>query len=214
MLSLREAARATGFPDPVLSVQRLTTPYYLGPVVSLRELIGDLVPEQVTFNTGEMEAGNVKGWAALTIFSNGHWLLRGRLHDSGTLLGDDYVFVMALNYVDESGQAIAVGKQGTLGISGDGQNADLGQQGAERRIKANWHNFASHGVTWRLRATTDLDALAKTLRDIGLVIVTAGAIVLLHPLLSGHLENCRHETDPLTGDPVGRCDVNWRKKQE
>ncbi len=205
MLSLREAALQTGFPDPVISVQRLTSPYFLGPSPSLRDLIGDLVPEQVTFNTGEIKAGDVKGWGAWTIFSNGYWLFRGHLHDSGTLLGDDYVFVIALNYVDESGQAIAVAQQGTLGISGTAQNADWAHQGRDPRIKANWHNFASHGVTFRLRAETDLDALGKTLRDIGLVIITAGAILVLPALLAPHLKDCRQGIDRDTGQAVWRC---------
>jgi hypothetical protein len=212
MLSLREAARATGFPDPVISVQRLTSPYFLGPSPSLRDLIGDLVPEQVTFNTGEMKAGDVKGWAALTIFSNGQWLLRGHVHDSGTILGDDYVFVIALNYVDASGQALAVTEKGTLKItSSKARNDDWGQQGAERRIKANWHNYASHGATWRLRATTDLDALGKILLEIGGVLATGG-FILLATTFGPHIkaDECRQETDPVTGREVLTCPIDWR----
>ncbi len=213
MLSLREAARATGFTDPVISVQRLTSPYFLAPSPSLRDLIGDLVPDQVTFNTGEMEAGDVKGWAALTIFSNGHWLFRGHVHDSGTILGDDYVFVMTLNYVDESGKALAIAEQGTLKItSGAARNDDWSQQGAERRIKANWHNYASHGMTWRLRATTDLDALGKILLVIGKIIWTAGLIFLVSAAAGHYIktDECRQETDPITNREVLRCPVNWR----
>jgi hypothetical protein len=210
MLSLREAARATGFPDPIISVQHLTSPYFLGPSPSLRDLIADLVPEQVTFNTGEIKAGDVKGWGALTIFSNGQWLFRGHLHDSGTLLGDDYVFVIALNYVDASGQAIAVAQQGTLGISGTAQNADWEQQGSDPRIKTNWQNYASHGVTFRLRATTDLDALGKTLLEIGKVIGTAGLILVVTAVTAPHLKNCQHGIDPVTGREVSRCEVDWK----
>jgi hypothetical protein len=155
MLSLREATHTAGFSDPVISLQRLAPAYGLGPSLSLHELIRDLVPEHVTFNTGEMEAGDVKGWAELTIRSNGSWLFRGHLHDSGTLFGDLYLFVITLNYVDESRHLIAMQQQGTLGISGTAQNADWEQQGREPRIKANWQNYASHGMTPKLAVSPD-----------------------------------------------------------
>jgi len=205
MVSLREATQIAEFPDPVISLRRLAHPYGLGPSLSLQELIGELDPEQITFKTGEIKAGDVKGWGELTVLSNGYWIFRGHLHDSGTIVGDHYRFVMALKHVDDSGEALAVNQQGTLGaIVGGSRNADWEQKGRDPKLAAaNWHDIVSQGATYTLKVDPDLKKLAGV---IGEFVLTLGAIGLYF-LTAGNAKNCRREIDPVTGNEVIRCPV-------
>ncbi len=205
--SLRDATHKAGFTEPVISLQRLAPHYHLGPSLSLQDLMGDLVPEHVTFNTGEIKAGDVKGWAELTILSNGYWLFRGHLHDSGTFFGDHYLLAIALNYVDESRHIIAVQQQGKLGVSGDSQRVDWEQQGREPKIKANWHHLVSHGMTPRLAVSPDISDFTVVLANVLLGIATVGAVFLFPKTSNGN--NCRQVIDPDTGQEVWRCREEW-----
>lgn len=204
MLSLREATQKAGFNDSVISLQSLAPSFGLGPNLSLQALIGDLIPEQVTFETGDIKAGDVKGWGELTLFSNGYWMFKGHLHDSGTIVGDHYVFAMTLNYVDGSGEAITVKKDGKLGAAvGGSRNVDWDEQGRDQRIAANWPNIVSKGVSHTLKVDPDLGKLASVIFEI---LGTIGAVAAYF-LLAGHSKDCIREYDAVTDREVIRCRV-------
>lgn len=154
MNSLNTAARRAGFFNPPISLRELGKSLRLQPPISLRELINR--PAQIVYSTGWLTAGDVSGWADIAILSNGYWSFRGHVHDNGTIFGDKYTLVIALQYADSSGKTVAVKQDGTLGaVTGRSRDGDWQQEGYDPFISNNWDNIRSLGYSASLRAETD-----------------------------------------------------------
>jgi hypothetical protein len=167
-----------------------------------------LDPEQITFKTGEAKAGDVKGWGEWTLFSNGRWMFRGHLHDSGTLVGDFYTFVMSLNYVVESSrEIISVKQEGRLGaVVGGERNVDWSQQGKDAKIAADWSNIVAQGCTWRLHTDPDHKKLRELLGEI--VATLGGSLLLvLAAINSSNNSDCYVGYDPIEDKAYLTCPV-------
>lgn len=182
MKSLREASGKSGFVGPVISARGVAQSLQLASPISLRALMDK--PVSVIFETGEISAGDVSGWAQLGLLSNGFWSFRGHLHDSGTIFGDKYALVVALNFVDSSGNALAVQQEGALGggVTGGSRDVDWQQDGFDPVIAENWNRIRELGITARLEVGPDIGqivagifaGLATGLIAVGIIILATG----------------------------------------
>jgi hypothetical protein len=209
MVSIRESIQKVQAIDEhsVVSLGELAQQIGLDSFMSLRELAKYLDPEQITFKTGEAKAGDVKGWGEWTLFSNGYWMFRGHLHDSGTIVGDYYTLVMSLNYVEASGEIITVQQEGRLGaVVGGSRDVDWLQRGRDTRIAANWSNIVAQGCTWRLHTDPDLKKLRNVL---GEIVLTLGSSLLLVLVASNSSNNsdCYVGYDPIEEKAYVTCPV-------
>lgn len=154
MKSLRETARKSGLFNPPISIKELGKNLRLQPPFSLLDLVSR--PAQIVYSTGSLISGDVSGWADLAILSDGHWSFRGHLHDNGTIFGDEYLFVMALQYADASGKVVAVQQKGTLGaVTGGSRDVDWQQDGHDPFISDNWDDIRRQGYRASLTAGID-----------------------------------------------------------
>jgi hypothetical protein len=182
MQNLREVAQKFGLATTPISMRGLASQLGLSPPISLQNLVNH--PATLTYKTGIMSAGDVSGSAELGISSSGHWSFRGRLDDKGTLVGDSYVLVIALNFVDTSGQIAVVKQEGSLGgsVFGESRNVTWQQDGYDPLIALNWNNIRDKGFTAKLEVGPDAAQIFQAVvTSIAIVIaVVAVAYVLAH----------------------------------
>jgi hypothetical protein len=209
MVSIRESIQKVQAIDEhsVVSLGGLAQQIGLDSFMSLRELAKYLDPEQITFKTGEAKVGDVKGWGEWTLFSNGYWMFRGHLHDSGTLVGDYYTLVMSLNYVGASGEIISVKQEGKLGaVVGGSRDVDWEQRNRNAEIAANWSNIIAQGCTWRLHTDPDLKKLGAVLGEIVLTLGGVGIMILVATNSSNN-SDCYVGYDPIEEKAYLTCPV-------
>jgi hypothetical protein len=184
MKSLRASAQKAGL-SPGLPVRNMAKRFKLPEPLSLLLLLEQLAPDQIVFDTGHVEAGDVSGSARFALLKTGWWSFKGSLRDNGDLFGDNYVFAAVLNHVDHSGHTVAVKQEGVLD-GGDSKNFQI--DGKESWITDNWDEIKSKGFTWKLHA--DTHASAKEVFDVvlvalGLGLAVAGTILFLAKASSG-----------------------------
>jgi hypothetical protein len=78
--SVRNFAQKRGFKEPI-SLQSLLT-----------------MQSEVSSGLMHIEAGDVKGWAAMRLLSNGQCEFSGHFHDNGIVFGDDYTVVIGVQH--------------------------------------------------------------------------------------------------------------------
>jgi hypothetical protein len=203
MDSLRAATQKAGLDQPFLSVRDLAGKFGLPEPISVRRVIQELAPEQIVFETGSAEAGDVSGWARLGVLSTGWWSLKGKLHDSGFWYGDNYVLGLAFKHVDPSGFTFGVKQEGHLDA---GEDDSFQQNGREPWIEANWEAIKSEGFSWHLHADPSLgsdEILPFVLKALGFGLAAGITILWLGAESEG---NCWWEEGPQ-GERIRRCEV-------
>lgn len=181
MLSLRDSVK---YPEKDISMKELAEKLGLPAKISLRTLIA---PESFIANIEDLSAGDVHGWAKLTIFSNGIWLYSGHVTDDGILFGDKYSVTIWFEYSNESGQIVA--KQD--GEVEDDKMDDWNFGGRDPWIYANWENIRASGFAYQYNLHTDWDidwwddVFKWPVKVLGYVAAVAAFILLGHALKDG-----------------------------
>jgi hypothetical protein len=146
--SLRTAAQIAKLDQSPVSVRDLAGKFDLlakPPPVSLRELLDEIVPEQVTWSFDNMEAGDVSGSASFTVLKNGYWILNGQLWDSGDYYGDDFVLIIGFKH-----HANIVHGTTVSGHVGHQSWNYIKEHGRDPWIKENWEDIKAKGALWDL----------------------------------------------------------------
>lgn len=188
MTTLRDAAHKFTPVGGALSVRGLVGRLGLRGTVSGRDLVRRLTPQAREVRSGELGPSTVSGRAQLVLFSDGFWTYRGQVHESG-LISHDYVFTVALDYVDPDGQIYTYAADGTVHGTADigSRDDDFQLDGWDQRISANWD--AVDAAPWKanLHVSTDvfsaIVAVAGTLAvvKIGAAAATAAVLFVASP---------------------------------
>jgi hypothetical protein len=158
MPTLRQSAVKFRRPGEPFGVRGLADFLGVGPAVSTRDLIRRLKPESIRRDSGSLGPSSVSGNAQLYLTSEGFWLFRGHVHESGAL-SHDYSFGAALDFADPSGKGFAFGNSGTVHgtLEPGSRDSDWHQSGYDRRIGRHWDELKHAGATFRLEVETGLD---------------------------------------------------------
>ena len=158
--SMREFAEKQGFKEPI----------------SLKSLL--TMPLEISSDAINLDAGDVKGWVAMSLFSNGQCSFSGHFHDSGTFLGDDYTVALSAQHPKVG--VLVKTKKGSLEAN---ENIGWNDPSFDLWIESNWATLIDGQTQFRGHLATkwglELEDILQLLLPVGLLL--GGAACLNDP---------------------------------
>jgi hypothetical protein len=190
-----------------IAVRQLAAQAGLEPPISMQTLLARLEPEKLVFDFGPLGPSTVTGTAHLGLSSDGFWLCRGHVHESGAI-GHSYLFTILLGIIDD--HALVLPHKGSVAGTVDvgSSDDDWTDQGHSPLIGKHWEELKKGALSARLDVVTDIGQAIETVM-LGLGIVGAGVA------LAVFAGDSRTDCDPAAaGDSQGigarwSCRMTW-----
>jgi hypothetical protein len=145
------------------SVRAMAAAVGLATPFSLSVLIRRLQPEMVVLKSGPLGPSTVTASAELTLLSDGTWWFKGSIHNSGGL-GENYLYSIALDFSDASGNHLAFVNTGEVGGLVDARSRDdsWDQANFDQRIADQWDVIKNTGFNDLCHVSTDAISVLET----------------------------------------------------
>jgi len=176
--------------------------------VSIKNLMGvlsNLPPTSVTFDSGSIAAGSLKGSAYLYLQSDGAISWGGNVNEDG-VIGENFIFAVALLDVkDNAGNTPVFSYEGNVaGQFNIGDSDDKwARYEAYKLISDNWEQVKTTRVEFKLHASTDpLQVVETVFTTIAIAVVSifSGSAVLSCP--EGSHWDCGYDITGQSGSLI------------
>ena len=185
--------------------QLLTSPISLNTLIETQPK-----PEHIILSSDRVEADTVRGWVQLGIASDGFWSFRGHVHENG-VIGHNYAFTAALDFVDSSSNVPIFLQEGGLGGTVnpfDSRDEDWQQDGQNLLLNQNWETIKTRGIRSTLHVATDpFQVLEAVLLPVILVVGGVGFVLFASD------PDTKCEWQP-TNDNQGGAGVDYKCRKE
>jgi hypothetical protein len=191
----------------IVRFQRGAIRYWLNVPLSGMDL-----PDSVTLRSGPLSTGEaITAWAELTIYSNGGWNYRGRLHDSG-LLSYNVAVATVPHFQDANGRVLAFSHethlQGTQ-VPDPERDREWNLSNYEPIIRDNWEVLRTCAVTTEVKVGTNAgDVIELILVGLAVAFAVGFGIFVVHLFASGDAKVCppqrtfKRNPDTLQDEPA------------
>jgi hypothetical protein len=122
---------------------------------------------------GKISNGDVDCTWEMSVWQNGFWSVKADFHDRGVLAGDFFFAEFLL----EKEHSVGAKLEGSILNLIESRHLSLSKDGADRRVRENWHTFEASGPFVRLHVAPSVGGLVVST----LAVLAAVTVFIINP---------------------------------